>query len=58
MSGSCKDSYNTSLFVETYPLKRTDFDKEQIKKFDTYKIQNTLPIGHKKGWSSYPNCYK
>ena len=69
MSGTCtttgtqcviKENYSLSVgvFGETYPLKRTEYDREQIKKFNTYNIPDTLPIGHPKGWSFYPNCYK
>ena len=65
MPGSYKDSHNTknySLSIgvlgENYPLKRTDYDNKDIKKFNTHNTRDTLPIGHPKGWSSYPNCYK
>ena len=51
-------SLSANVFGETYPLKRTEYDREQIKKFNTYNIPDTLPIGHPKGWSSYTNCYK
>jgi hypothetical protein len=65
MSGSCKDSHNTKNYNlsagvvgGTNPLKRTDFDKNEIKRFNPCNTRDTLPFGHPKGWSSYPNCYK
>ena len=54
------ENYSLSAAVVSYSnqLKRTDFDNNEIKKFNPCNTRDTLPIGHPKGWSSYPNCYK
>ena len=54
------DNYSLSANVvsDSNQLKRTDFDNNEIKRFNPCNTRDTLPIGHPKGWSSYPNCYK
>lgn len=51
-------SLSANVVSDSNQLKRTDFDNNEIKRFNPCNTRDTLPIGHPKGWSSYPNCYK